>query len=71
LTSSTGQNGGVPGLKNVAIGECGVLGLHGSNNCPGMPWIPTDTGESDAFQLIIQATQQGTGMSQRPRSPVR
>jgi hypothetical protein len=72
LTSSTGQNGGVPGLKHVAIGECGVLGLR-SYNCPGTPWIPTDTGESDAFQLIIQATQQGTTTSQQPRQrpPVR
>lgn len=70
LTSKPGQNGGVPGLTNVRIGECGVLGLR-SNNCPDTPWIPTDTGKSDAFQLIIQATQQGTGTVQQHRTPTR
>jgi hypothetical protein len=71
LTSGPGQNGGVGGLHNVLIGECGsgpaqpgVGALHG-NNCPGTPWVPTDTGESDAFQLIIQATQRGTGQTQQ------
>jgi hypothetical protein len=71
LTSGPGQNGGVRGLRNVLIGECGsgqaqsgVGALHG-NNCPGTPWVPTDTAESDAFQLIIQATQRGTGQTQQ------
>ncbi len=61
LTSTPRQNGGVPGLKNVVIAECGVIGLRSSNNCPDTPWTNTDAGESDAFQLIIQATQQATG----------
>ena len=63
LTSKPGQNGGVGGLKTVVIGACGVVGLP-SNNCPGIPWNPTDTGESDAFQTILQATQLGTGQTQ-------
>jgi hypothetical protein len=72
LTSKRGQNGGVPGLKTVTIGACGILGLQ-SNNCPNTPWIPTDNGESDAFQLIIQATQLGTGQTQHATShrPIR
>src|ERR1700722_5230339 len=65
LTSKYGEDGGVPGLKNVTIGACGIIGLR-SNNCPNTPWVPTDTAESDAFQLIIQATQQGTGRTRHP-----
>ncbi len=60
LTSKPGQNGGVPGLHTVEIGECGVLGLR-SNNCPDTPWVPTDTGFNNANQIITQGTQQGTG----------
>ena len=63
LTSKPGQNAGVAGLKAVVIGACGVVGLP-SNNCPGIPWNPTDTGESEAFQIILQATQLGTGQTQ-------
>ena len=68
LTSKRGQNGGVPGLKTIAIGACGILGLQ-STNCPNTPWIATDNGESDAFQLIIQATQLGTGQTQHAMTP--
>jgi FecR protein len=63
-TSQNGQNGGVNGLKNVIVADCDTQGgsgvLHGKT-CPGSQWSPTDGGESNAFQLIIQATQQGTG----------
>lgn len=65
LTSKPGQNGGVPGLTNVTIGECGIIGVR-SHNCPGFPWLATDAAESDAFQLIIQATQRGTGTTAPP-----
>jgi len=67
LTSKPGQNGGVPGLHTVNIGECGVLGLR-SNNCPDTPWVPTDAGLNDANQIITQGTQLGTGTTQ-PRPP--
>jgi hypothetical protein len=60
LTSKPGQFGGVPGLKTVIIGECGIGTVLG-DSCPDIPWVPTENGESDAFQLIIQATQHGTG----------
>jgi hypothetical protein len=62
LTSKPGQNGGVPGLRNVVIGECGIIGF----NCPNLPSIPTGTGESDAFQIIIQSTHFGTGRGHSP-----
>lgn len=68
LTSKPGQNGGVPGLHTVQIGECGVLGLR-SNNCPDTPWVPTDTGLNNANQIIMQGTQFGTsttGITGRP-----
>jgi hypothetical protein len=65
LTSRLGQNGGVPGLKTVNIDDCGTgaqknVGVQGKD-CPTSPWIRTDAGESDAFQTILQATQQATG----------
>lgn len=65
LTSLPGQNGGVAGLKTVVIGDCGAghntIGAAQGKDCPSMPWTNTDSGESDAFQLIIQATQLSTG----------
>jgi hypothetical protein len=67
MTSKPGQNGGVPGLKTIVIDDCiagaGQSGGAGSqnSNCPQTPWTNTAGGESDAFQLIIQATQQATG----------
>jgi hypothetical protein len=59
LTSKGGQNGGVSGFKIVTVGGCGVIGAQGTN-CPNIPWLPTDTGESIAFQTILQANQFGT-----------
>lgn len=70
LTSKPGQNGGVPGLHTVDIGECGILGLR-SNNCPDTPWVPTDTGLNGANQIITQGTQFGTSSNSTGRRPGR
>jgi hypothetical protein len=59
LTSSPGENGGVPGLTNVTIGACGI-GTLPSFNCPPMPWNSTGSAEWNAFQTVIQGTQRGT-----------
>ena len=59
LSSLPWQDGGVAGLKNVTIGECGI-GTLPSFNCPTTPWNPTGSAESNAFQTIIQGTQFGT-----------
>jgi hypothetical protein len=66
LSSLPWQDGGVPGLKNVTIGECGV-GTLPSFNCPTTPWNPTGSAESNAFQTIIQGTQHGTLTTPPPR----
>jgi hypothetical protein len=68
LTSKPGQNGGVPGLTNVTIGECG-LGVLPSRNCPPTPWNPTGSAESNALQTVIQATQRGTQSTAPPPPP--
>jgi hypothetical protein len=68
LTSKPGQNGGVPGLHTVTLGACGVLGLR-SNNCPTVPWVPTDSGLNDANQISTQGTQFGTSTTQVHHSP--
>jgi FecR-like protein len=59
LTSKLGEDGGVPGLTSVTIGECALTRLP-SYNCPTTPWNSTGTAESNAFQTVIQATQFGT-----------
>jgi hypothetical protein len=48
LSSTAGQNGGVPGLKSLA-----------TTNNPGRLWLPTDAGEYNASS-IIQSTQRAT-----------
>ncbi len=69
LTSKPGQNGGVAGLKTVTINDCGTDaqdnagGVHGKE-CPDTTWMRTDAGQSDAFQTILQATQQSTGRAE-------
>lgn len=68
LTSGPGQNGGVAGLNNVPITGFGIGGLQGTIG-PNTPPVPNGTGESNAFQLIIQATQHATGRGQPPLSP--
>ncbi len=60
LTSKHGEDGGVPGLTNVTIGECG-LSTRPSSNCPTTPWNSTGTAESNAFQTVIQGTQRASG----------
>ncbi len=60
LTSKFGQNAGVGGLANIQYAACGTPT---SQACPEPPWLPTSTGENDAFQIIIQATQHGTSQT--------
>jgi FecR protein len=66
LTSKRGEDGGVPGLTNVTIGECG-LSTRPSYNCPTTPWNSTGTAESNAFQTVIQGTQRASGTTATQR----
>jgi PAS domain S-box-containing protein len=70
FTSLPSENGGVPGLHTANIGECGILGLR-SNNCPDVPWVPTDSGLNGTNQIITQGTQFGTRTTQAHRPPGR
>jgi hypothetical protein len=68
MTSQYKQDGGVRGLRTVIIEGCGTdtqhtPGLHGKD-CPDSSWIRTDTGQSDASDIIQQATQQSTGRTE-------
>ncbi len=67
LTSKPGENGGVPGLTDATIGECG-LGTRPSFNCPATPWNSTGTAESNAFQIVIQGTQRASGTTATQQS---
>jgi len=66
LSSKFGQNGGVGGLNNIQLAACGTPT---TKACPEPPWLPTDTSENDAFQVIIQSTQHGTGQTLPPPPP--
>jgi FecR protein len=66
LSSKFGQNGGIAGLNNILLAECGTPT---TKACPEPPWLPTNTGENDAFQVIIQSTQQATGTTPPPPPP--
>jgi hypothetical protein len=57
LSSKFGQNGGVPGLNN----------LNTADLQPPSPWLPTNTGESDALQIIIESTQRATQPNPPPQ----
>lgn len=69
LTSKLGEDGGVPGLTNVTIGKCG-LGRLPSFNCPPTPWNPTGSAQSNAFDIVNQATQHATQTTPPPRTRI-
>jgi hypothetical protein len=50
LSSKFGQDGGVPGLNSL-----NTTGLQ-----PPWPWLPTNTGENDTLQILIESTKLAT-----------
>lgn len=69
ILSSTGtQNGSGPPLKNLPTFGF-ACGTNSTPACPQGPWQPTNTGENDALQLIIQATQLGSQPNPPPPPP--
>jgi hypothetical protein len=60
LSSKFGQNGGVGGLNNGNVIELAGCGTASTLPCPQPPWLPTNSGEDDALQIIIQSTQRAT-----------
>jgi len=59
LSSVNGQTGGGPPLN----------GLPTTGPQPQLPWLPTNTGENDATQIIGQATKFGTMPTPPPPPP--
>jgi hypothetical protein len=68
LSSKFAQNGGVPGLKGIDTANF-VCGTFLMPPCPQGPWLPTNTGENDALQIIIQSTQRATETIPPPPPP--
>jgi hypothetical protein len=62
LSSVNGQTGGGPVLKSLPTtgSACGTF------LTPSCSWTPTNTGESDALQLLIQATKLATQPNPAP-----
>jgi hypothetical protein len=67
-TSTFGEDGGVPGFKGANIGHCG-LGSVQNANCPQVPWMPSDGGQLDAWQILGNATNFGAGQITPPPPP--
>src|ERR1700731_3098605 len=66
--SKFNENGGVPGFTGANIGHCG-LGSVQSANCPQVPWMPSESGELDASQILGNATNFGAGQNNPPPPP--
>ena len=47
-----------------------AIALCGTFSTPSCSWSPTNTGENDALQLIIQATQLGSEPTPPPPPPI-
>jgi len=67
-TSQPGQNGGVPNVDEALLAQFGIGGLVGTID-PDVQPIFADNGESKAFQIIIQATHNGTYRFPPPPPP--
>jgi hypothetical protein len=59
LSSTFGQNGGGPPLNGLPTTGF-TCGTYSTPSCPQSPWLPTNTGESDALQILIESTKLGT-----------
>jgi FecR-like protein len=68
LSSKYGQDGGVPGLNNLNTAGF-ACGTYATPPCPQPPWLPTNTGENDALQIIIESTQRGSQPTPPPPPP--
>jgi hypothetical protein len=66
--STPGENGGVPGFTGANIGHCGIGTVQGMN-CPQTPWMPAESGELDAWQILGNATNFGSGQNNPPPPP--
>jgi FecR protein len=62
LSSKFGQNGGYSGLTTIQY-ACGAAGAPA---CPLPPWQDNNTGESNAFQIIVESTQRATSVTPPP-----
>jgi len=66
VSSVNGQDGGVPGLKGLATTGF-AYGTYSTPPCPQPPWLPTNTGENNALQIIIESTQRATQPNPPPQ----
>jgi hypothetical protein len=68
LSSKTGQNGGGPPLNSLPTAGL-TCGTSSTPACPQSPWLPTNTGENNALQILIQSTKQATEPNPPPPPP--
>jgi hypothetical protein len=65
LSSVNGQTGGGPPLHGLP-----TIGFAcGTNSTPPCSWSPTNTGENDALQILIESTQRGSLPNPPPPPP--
>lgn len=68
LSSVNGQTGGGPPLNGLPTTGF-ACGTYSTPSCPQTPWLPTNAGESDALQLLIEATKLATEPNPPPPPP--
>ncbi|HET8920851.1 MAG TPA: FecR domain-containing protein [Xanthobacteraceae bacterium] len=68
LSSVNGQTGGGPPFNGLATTGF-ACGTYSTPPCPQPPWLPTNTGENDALQIIIESTQRGSLPNPPPPPP--
>jgi hypothetical protein len=65
LSSVNGQTGGGPPLHGLP-----TIGFAcGTNSTPPCSWSPTNIGENDALQILIESTQRGSLPNPPPPPP--
>jgi hypothetical protein len=69
VSSVIGQNGGVPGFNGLPTTGY-ACGTYATPPCPQPPWLPTNTGENDALQIIIESTKLTTQPNPPPPPPI-
>jgi len=68
LSSTFGQNGGGPPLNGLPTAGF-ACGTYSTPACPQSPWLPTNTGESNALQILIGSTKLATEPTPPPPPP--
>jgi hypothetical protein len=69
LSSAPGYDGDVPGFNGLPTTGF-ACGTYSTTPCPQPAWLPTNTGENDALQILIESTQRANQPNPPPPPPI-